>query len=50
MGGSGVDGVLIGRMHSYSITGTVEDFPPKVLAYVEKHYPDFVVPADDWDE
>ena len=50
MGGSGVDGVLIGRMHSYRITGTKEDFPRKVLDYTEKNYPEFFTPADDWDD
>ncbi len=49
MGGS-VDGVLIGRMHSYRITGTVDDIPDKVLAYTEKVRPDLLEPADDWDD
>jgi hypothetical protein len=50
MGGSGVDGALIGRMHSYKITGTTADYPTKLLNYIEKHYPDYFVPADDWDD
>ncbi len=50
MGGSGVDGVLIGRMHSYKITGTLEDYPKKVLDYAEKHYPAYFDPADDWED
>ena len=45
-----VDGTLIGRMHSYKITGTVEDMPRKVLDYAEKNYPEYFEPADDWDD
>ncbi len=50
MGGSGIDGVLTGRMHSYRITGTIDDIPKKVLAYTEKIRPDLLEPADDWDD
>jgi hypothetical protein len=50
MGGSGVDGALLGRMHSYKITGTIKDYPKKVLDYVELHYPEYFIPADDWDD
>jgi len=50
MGGSGVEGTLIGRMHSYKITGTIADYPRKILDYVEKHYPEYFTPADDWND
>lgn len=42
MGGSGVDGVLMGRMHTYKITGTVDDVPRAVLARVLKDRPDLL--------
>jgi hypothetical protein len=51
MGQSGVDGVLIGRMHSYKITGGVEDIPPAVLKRVERDRPDLLEePTDGPDE
>ncbi|MBT0671020.1 DUF1838 family protein [Novosphingobium profundi] len=47
MGESGVDGVLMGRMHSYKITGTVEDILPAVRERVERDRPDlFEEPTD----
>lgn len=51
MGKSGVHGVLTGRMHSYKITGTVEDIPPAVLKRVERDRPDLLEePTDGPDE
>lgn len=51
MGGSGVDGVLMGRMHSYKITGGPEDVPKAVLKRVEKERPDLLEePTDGPDE
>lgn len=51
MGKSGVHGVLMGRMHSYKITGTVEDIPKSVLKRVEKERPDLLEePTDGPDE
>jgi len=47
MGQSGVDGVLFGRMHSYQITGGMEDVPVEVRKRVEKDRPDlFEEPTD----
>ncbi|MBH0113370.1 DUF1838 family protein [Novosphingobium sp. YJ-S2-02] len=47
MGESGVDGVLMGRMHSYKITGTAEDILPAVRRHVERVRPDlFEEPTD----
>lgn len=40
MGQSGVQGVLMGRMHSYKITGGPEDVPKAVLKRVERDRPD----------
>lgn len=51
MGKSGVQGVLMGRMHSYKITGGVEDVPRAVLKRVERDRPDlFDEPTDGPDE
>lgn len=40
MGQSGVKGVLMGRMHSYKITGGMDDVPAAVRKRVEKDRPD----------
>ena len=40
MGQSGVKGVLMGRMHSYKITGGMDDVPPAIRKRVEKDRPD----------
>lgn len=50
MGGSGVDGVLFGRMHSHKTNIGFDEIPPKVLAYTEKNYPEFLEAPDDWDD
>ena len=51
MGQSGVPGVLMGRMHSYKITGTEEDVPKVVLKRVMRDRPDlFEEPTDGPDE
>lgn len=51
MGQSGVDGVLMGRMHSYKITGGLEDIPKSVLKRVERDRPDLLEePTDGPDE
>lgn len=51
MGQSGVDGVLMGRMHSYKITGTHDDIPRVVLDRVVKDRPDLLTdPTDGPDE
>lgn len=52
MGGSGLeDGKMMGRSHSYQedLEG-YGNIPPKLLDYVEKHYPDYLEPCDDWDD
>ena len=47
MGQSGVKGVLMGRMHSYKITGGMDDVPPAIRKRVEKDRPDlFEEPTD----
>lgn len=47
MGQSGVDGVLMGRMHSYKITGGMDDVPKVVRDRVERDRPDlFEEPTD----
>jgi hypothetical protein len=49
MGGSDVqDEVLFGRMFSHKGLKGYADVPPKVLAYIEKHAPEFLVPPTDW--
>lgn len=51
MGQSGVHGVLIGRMHSYKITGGMDDVLPAVRKRVERDRPDlFEEPVDGPDE
>lgn len=47
MGQSGVDGVLIGRMHSYQITGGPEDVPKVVLERIERDRPDLLEEPED---
>lgn len=42
MGQSDTKGVLMGRMHSYKITGTEEDIPKVVLKRVERDRPDLL--------
>ncbi len=47
MGQSGVQGVLMGRMHTYKITGGMDDVPPAVRKRVERDRPDlFEEPQD----
>ena len=50
MGGSGVEGALFGRMNSHKSNQGLVDIPPKVLAYTEKHYPQFLEAPTDWDD
>ncbi|MGK0499450.1 MAG: hypothetical protein ACJAYG_001091 [Oceanicoccus sp.] len=50
MGGSGIDGVLFGRMHSHKSNNGYVDIPSKVLAYTEQYYPEFLEPVEDWDD
>lgn len=51
MGQSGVQGVLMGRMFSYKITGTVDDIPKVVLKRIERDRPDLLdEPTDGPDE
>lgn len=42
MGQSGVPGVLMGRMHSYKITGGIEDVPAVVRKRIERDRPDLL--------
>jgi hypothetical protein len=41
-------GVLFGRMFSHKGQKGTGDIPPKVLAYIEKNAPDYLVPPADW--
>ncbi len=41
-------GVLFGRMFSRKGLRGVADIPPKVLAHIEKHAPEYLVPPPDW--
>jgi hypothetical protein len=50
MGNSGVEGTLFGRMHSHKCNSGFDDIPPQVLAYAEKHHPDYLEPCTDWDD
>jgi hypothetical protein len=49
MGGSGLENeVLFGRMFSHKGLPDCGDVPPKVLAYIEKHCPEYLEPPSDW--
>jgi len=48
MGQSGVDGVLLGRMHSHRITGGLDEINPAVLARVRRDRPDLLEPPNSW--
>lgn len=50
MGGSGIEGGLFGRMHSHKSNRGYEDIPPAILAYVQRHHPEYLQPCDDWDD
>ena len=43
-------GALFGRMHSHKRNRGLEDIPPKVLAYAERHHPEYLEPCQDWDD
>ena len=49
MGGSKYqDGILIGRMFSHKGLPGLGDVPPKILAYLERHAPEYLEPPQDW--
>ena len=50
MGGSGVEGVLLGRMHSYKLRSGFDDIPRPLLAYIEANHPTYLEPATTWGE
>ena len=50
MGHAQPEGVLFGRMHSYKRNRGLEDIPARVRDYTEKHAPEYLEPADDWDD
>lgn len=47
MGQSGVEGVLMGRMHTYKITGGMDDVPVAVRKRVERDRPDLFEEPED---
>jgi len=50
MGGTPfADAVLFGRMHSHKGLAGYGEVPPKVLAYIEKHAPEYLTLPDEWD-
>ncbi len=50
MGGTPyANGSLFGRMFSHKGLGGFDDVPPKVLAYIEKHAPEFLTLPDHWE-
>lgn len=49
MGKSGVDGVLIGRMFTHRITGTLDEIHPSVLKRVRRDRPDMLEPMTSWE-
>ena len=48
MGQNQINGCLFGRMHSYQITGTIDDIPSPVLKKVEKDYPEILGKQTGW--
>ena len=48
MGGSGIDGVLFGRMHSYKLRSGLDDIPRPLLEHVDRFHPAYLEPAADW--
>lgn len=44
------DEVLFGRMFSHKGLANYDDVPPKVLAYIEKHAPEYLEVPDYWPE
>ena len=48
MGNQLIDGCLFGRMHSYQITGTIEDIPKVVLDRVKRDHPDLLEKQSGW--
>jgi hypothetical protein len=44
------DEVLFGRMFSHKGLSDFGDVPPKILAYIEKHCPEYLEPPDYWPE
>ena len=48
MGQIHIDGCLFGRMHSYQITGTLDDIPRGVLERVEKDHPEILEVQSGW--
>jgi hypothetical protein len=50
MGQSGVKGYVFGRMHSIKTNRGFDDISPKVLAYAQKHHPQFLETCTDWDD
>lgn len=50
MGGSGLEnGVMTGRLHSRKTIRGLDDVPPKIRAYIERHHADYFEPPADWD-
>ena len=50
MGGSGVQGVLFGRMFSRKVVRGLEDIPAPILEHTQRHHPDFLEAPTDWDD
>ncbi|MGI9621420.1 MAG: DUF1838 family protein, partial [Acidimicrobiales bacterium] len=48
MGRSGVDGSLLGRMHSYKLRSGFDDIPRPLLNYIETNHADYLEPAAEW--
>jgi len=43
------DATMFGRMHSHKGLKGYDEVPPKVLAYIEKHAPEFLTLPDSWE-
>jgi hypothetical protein len=50
MGGSGMEDVqMFGRMFSHKGLAGTADVRPKILAYIEKHAPEYLTLPDTWE-
>ena len=50
MGGSGVEGVLFGRMFSRKTVRGLDDIPRPILEHTVRHHPEYLEAPTDWDD
>jgi len=45
-----VPGYMLTRAHMWKRVDTIDNIPPKIRAYAEKHHPDYLTPPTVWDQ